>query len=1026
MKPFTALLLVFLPSLFSCAAEVSVNGRHFTVPDGFTVELAAGPPLVERPITADFDEQGHLYVADSSGAGDKPAQQLKDKPHRVVRLVATKGRGTFDRQTLFADHMMFPEGTLWLEGSLYVAAPPSIWKLTDTTGSGVADQRTEWFSGKTLTGCANDLHGPFAGPDGWVYWCKGAFAEQTYERPGHKPFVTRAAHIFRGRPDGSGIEPVMTGGMDNPVEVAFTPGGERIVSSTFLANPAAGKRDGLIHAVYGGIYPKIHDDVTDPHPHTFPDLLPALVHTGPAAECALMRYESDAFGAEYKDNLFASSFNLHKVTRHVLLADGSTFKTRDSDFLTCNHFDFHPTHLLEDADGSLLVVDTGGWYKLCCPTSQLGKPDVMGAIYRVRRIEAKPPQDPRGLALAWERLGADELCGLLDDPRFAVRRRALAALAKRGAEAVSCLSAMLGKDPSPLARLGMAWAATRIDDPAARAITRSLLKDPDETVRQAAAHSTAVRRDRESLHALFHLLKEGSPANRRVAAEALGRIGDKSAVAPLLAALSQSVDHFLEHSLTYALIEIADGEGTSAGLGSNNPRVRRAAMMALDQMDPRGPLDPQAVARELSSPDPMLRETASWIAARHAEWGDSLASSLGRSLDNVKPTLFETKRLSHQLARLARSQAVQKLLADRLGVGGISAQIALDAMGESNLKSLPDSWVAALSVALDDPVLASPAAAALRKMPTGAMAPLTGALLAAGGREGLAPEARLDALSCVPLVKSMPDDLFTFLASQLAPSAPVARRSLAADIVGRSVLSTEQLTTLAEAIRSAGPLEVNKLLRAFARSRDEALGQKLIAALTEAKALRSLRAETLRPLGMQFGPKVAQEFQRLASTLNPDAGEQQAKLDQLVANLPKGDVRRGQGVFNNPKVACVSCHAIGYVGGHVGPDLTSIGKIRTERDLLESIVFPSASFAQGYEPYIAITVAGERYDGLLRRDDAEGIMLMTGPDQQVSVPRSDIKELRPGTLSIMPSGLDQQLSPQELADLAAFLKATKG
>ncbi len=181
--------------------------------------------------------------------------------------------------------MMFPEGTLWLDGSLYVAAPPSIWKLTDTTGSGVAEERAEWFSGKTLTGCANDLHGPYLGPDGWIYWCKGAFAEQTYDRPGQAVRDQGGARL-RARPDGSGIEPVMSGGMDNPVEVAFTPGGERIVSSTFLVNPVAGKRDGLIHAVYGGIYPKIHDDVTDPLAHTFPDLLPVMTHTGPAAQCA--------------------------------------------------------------------------------------------------------------------------------------------------------------------------------------------------------------------------------------------------------------------------------------------------------------------------------------------------------------------------------------------------------------------------------------------------------------------------------------------------------------------------------------------------------------------------------------------------------------------------------------------------------------------------------------------------------------------------------------------------------------------
>src|SRR5437588_13092655 len=177
--------------------EVKLNGHTFTLPPGFEIELVAGPPLVDRPIVADFDEQGRLYVADSSGSNVPLAQQVKNPTHRIVRLEDTDGDGKFDKATVFADKMMFPEGAMWHDGSLYVSAPPSIWKLTDTDGDGIADQRSEWFKGKTLTGCGNDLHGPYAGPDGWIYWCKGAFAEQTYERPGRKPLVTKASHIFR-------------------------------------------------------------------------------------------------------------------------------------------------------------------------------------------------------------------------------------------------------------------------------------------------------------------------------------------------------------------------------------------------------------------------------------------------------------------------------------------------------------------------------------------------------------------------------------------------------------------------------------------------------------------------------------------------------------------------------------------------------------------------------------------------------------------------------------------------------------
>src|SRR5262249_8437589 len=336
--------------------EVKLNGHTFTLPAGFEIELVAGPPLVNRPITADFDEQGRLYVADSSGSNDKVEVQLKQRPHRIVRLEDTDGDGKFDKATVFADRMMFPEGTMWYAGSLYVAAPPSIWKLTDTKGTGTADQGVEWFQGKTLTGCANDLHGPYLGPDGWIYWCKGAFAKQTYERPGKKPFVTRASHIFRARPDATGIEPVMTGGMDNPVDTVFTPGGERIFSTTFFQRPAAGLRDGLIHAIYGGSYGKDHDPGYEPQDKgTSAPFMPVLVHQGPSAPCGLWRYQSDQFGPEYRDNVFSCQFNMRKVSRHVLKPSGATFTTEDFDLVVSDNTDFHPTDVFEDADGSVLI-----------------------------------------------------------------------------------------------------------------------------------------------------------------------------------------------------------------------------------------------------------------------------------------------------------------------------------------------------------------------------------------------------------------------------------------------------------------------------------------------------------------------------------------------------------------------------------------------------------------------------------------------------------------------------------------------
>src|SRR3954464_657044 len=438
----------------------------FSVAEGFSVERVAGPPLVNRPIVADFDDEGRLYVADSSGSNDKVDKQLEERPHRIVRLEDIDGDGRYDKSVVFADKVMFPEGAMWFDGSLYVAAPPSIWKLTDTDGDGVADQREEWWQGKTLTGCANDLHGPYMGPDGWIYWTKGAFAEQTYERQGKAPLVTRASHILRRRPGDQAVEIVMTGGMDNPVDVAFTASGERILTSTFVEQPQLGRRDGIIHAIYGGLYGKVNA-VTEGHTRTG-DLMPILTQLGPAVPAGLTRYTSQAFGQDYRDNFFAAMFNMRKVTRHVLAPSGATFTIRDSDFLVSDDRDFHPTDVIEDADGSLLVVDTGAWYKLCCPTSQLAKPDVLGAIYRVRRTNAARVEDPGGVTLPWKAMTSSGLAGLLSDTRPAVQNRAVRELAARAGDAIPALSDALRTNGSADARRNAVWALTRIDGTQAR------------------------------------------------------------------------------------------------------------------------------------------------------------------------------------------------------------------------------------------------------------------------------------------------------------------------------------------------------------------------------------------------------------------------------------------------------------------------------------------------------------------------------------------------------------------------------
>lgn len=1023
--------------------QVRLNGQTFTLPVGFTIELAAKAPLVNRPISADFDEQGRLYVSDSSGSNEKVSVQLQKKPHRIVRLEDANGDGVFDRSTVFADKMMFPEGTMWRDGSLYVAAPPQIWKLTDTDGDGTADRRDVWFDGKTLTGCANDLHGPYRGPDGWIYWCKGAFAPQTYTLPGRKNFRTRAAHVFRARPDGSGVEPVMTGGMDNPVDLVFMPTGERFFTTTFLQFPAGGRRDGIIHAVYGGIYGKDWDVLRDAdHLWTGPHLMPVLTHLGPAAPCGLHRYQGSAFGPAYRDNLFACLFNLQKVTRHILVPSGATFTTRDEDFLVSESKDFHPTDVIEDADGSLIVIDTGGWYKLCCPTSQLVKPDVLGAVYRIRKTGAAQIADPRGLRLDWKTANPAQLAERLDDVRPAVRRRAIETMAARGAVALPALQQVVRDGKTAQVRRNAVWTATRIDDEKARAIARLALTDRDASVVQTALHAVAVWRDRAAARAVTDVLTSTrQPATQRVAAEALGRIlaGAGSAgedpdvpvaVAALLDALGKG-DHVLRHSLTYALIEIDAPAATARGLASPQPAIRRAALTALDQMA-HGGRQSGRVVRELTAADPALRETAWWIASRHPEWADALRPALRGRLTAGLPE-SERDELAGQLAKLATAPAIQALLADLLRDDTVPAagrQVVLRAMARAHVRQAPADWLSALQkrLAADDGAALLEALRTVRalRLPRAVPPELVKRLRSVGASKERDALARLTALAALPGgVGRVDAALFAFLREQLAAETPAAQRGLAAEILARARLDVGQLRTLAGQLPSVGPLEVQRVLDTFADTKDDAVGRALLRALDAPALKATLHADRMRGLIVHFGPQIRREAEPLLQALNVDAGKQKARLEELFARIKDGDVRRGQAVFNNPKVACVSCHSIGYLGGKVGPDLTRIGSIRTERDLLEAIVFPSASFVRGYEPVAVVTRAGQIHTGLIRQDSADTLVLATGVDQEVRIPRAQIEEIQPARVSIMPAGLDGQLTVQQLADLVAFLRACR-
>ncbi|MDZ4851441.1 MAG: PVC-type heme-binding CxxCH protein, partial [Pirellulaceae bacterium] len=954
----TVFMLLFSFGLpVTIAAEVSIGKYQFRIADGFTVELIAAPPMVKYPICADFDERGRFYVCESSGSIDWNKPQSPDSMHRVLRLEDSDGDGIFDRSSVYAQFEMMPQGSMWLDGSLFVAAAPLIWKLTDTDDDGIADVREEWVKTDKTTNCLNDLRGPYLGPDGYIYWSKGP-ALQEYMVDG-KPWASSARHIMRRHPKGTNAEPLMVGGMDNPIEIAFTPGGQRMITCTYIQPPGQPRDDGILHAIYGGVYPKDIAPIYD-FPWTGPDVLTPLTTWGAVSPAGLMCYQSTVFGDAFQGNLFSAHFNGHRVFRHAMKPKGSTFECTNEELIGSDNVEFHPTEVMEDADGSLIVIETGGWYRNCCPSSTFYRPDVDGAIYRIRRTNAKPIDDPRGLNIAWNKNSIAESAKYLEDQRPAVRRRSIEELAKLGSASLPALESTLANEATAVVgKLSAIWTSVRIEDENALELIRRAMKDSNSEVRQAAISSSSLRRDHKAMSELLRLLRTGDMHDQRLAAEALGRLRDPAVVPALLTALEIPCDRNLDHALIYALIEIGNSNAIFEGVKSKNDRVRRASMIALDQLPDRK-LDPQVVLKELNAADSRMQETAWWIVSRHPkEWGGLMTDHLRRLLVEATNDPAKQNALRLRLARLIHSPDLAEWTVQELTASSVSSStqmLLLKAMGDAGGQNAEPSWVEALLQTLRESgrnqELAVEVIATLAKLPPLRTNDQKGKQLAGQLNKDLLssaldaqfqPSTRLRALTSIKgSVGNIDDDLLTFLLPQMAPEQPFEIRSAAADAIARAKLTETQQSKLAGSLKNLALSELNVVLTALQGSQNDEIGQRLVNSLFGSSSADSLNAFRLKTLLSHYSASVQKAAKPLLDRLEKSQAEQLAKAERVSAMVAEADPRRGLQVFSSQKAACTACHKAANVGGITGPSLKGIGARRSERDLIESIIFPNA------------------------------------------------------------------------------------
>jgi putative heme-binding domain-containing protein len=270
----------------------------------------------------------------------------------------------------------------------------------------------------------------------------------------------------------------------------------------------------------------------------------------------------------------------------------------------------------------------------------------------------------------------------------------------------------------------------------------------------------------------------------------------------------------------------------------------------------------------------------------------------------------------------------------------------------------------------------------------------------------------------------------------------------------RLILASHDLALVNDALHGTNSTAVAKTIEALGNTRDKAILPLLLPLVTDEQRDAPIRRQTVRSLAqMQEGAaallqlveqnKLPNDLKFTATTeLNAVRWpELKAKAAQLLPppqsrnteTLPplaelsqkKGDPARGAQVFARPEVGCINCHRINDQGADFGPGLSEIGTKLGKDALYEAILDPSAGIAFGFEAWQLELKSGDEAYGIIVSETADELTLKDTKAIPTRIKKSDITTRQQLKTSIMPAGLQQTMSMQDLIDLVEYLSSLK-
>ncbi len=972
--------------------EYAVAG--LTVAEGLEANLFASEPTITNPTNIDVDHRGRVWVCEAynyrPAINGNPTHAQGD---RIVILEDSDGDGKSDKSKVFyqGPEVNAPLGILVMGNRVLVSQSPYVWLLTDTDGDDKADKKEVIFEGIGGNQHDHGMHAFVFGPDGKLYFNFGNEGGQLLDGKG-KPVVgkdgkpldfkkNQEGMVFRCDPDFTNAE-ILGNNFRNNFEVAIDSygtmwqsdndddGNRGVRINYVMPHGNYGYKDELTKAGWRAKRTNMEDSIPLRHWHlNDPGVVPNLLQTGAGSPTGITVYEGSMLPQTFQNQIIHCDAGPNIVRAYIVKKDGAGYTAKIENVLEGQRDQwFRPSDACVAPDGSLIVAD---WYDPGVGGHQAGDQN-RGRIFRVA-----PANTPYRLPTV-DVTNAEGAMEALQSPNMSVRYMAWNALKAMGQKSVPQLTKLFDDESAnPRMRARALWVLSEIEGKNSPSLQKSL-KDYNADLRITALRALVELGD--ATPAIAQLANDPDPQVRRECALALHDNKSEKA-AEIWAKLAQQYDGQDRWYL----------EALGIGAAGQWDRFFDAWLSVAGE-------NPVASA---AGKDIVWR-------ARTADSVPLLASLAGDPSVDLKSRLRYFRAFDFNPGGKEKSEALLKMMGGDATNQNELNQLALRHLDPAFVKKSPQALTA------------------LQKLLDATYG--TADYIELVNRFGVATEnKRLLNLAVQKPYDGLGRDAGRILLAQggapllwstVKGTDKIKAAAALASIQGvGSKESLNILSTLALDDKQALPLR-REAVRAIGGSQD---GEDMILDLLKQNKLTGeMKAAAVQGVSGAWRKSVRTEAAQYLDGGTTTA----AKKHPAVAELTKmnGNVAKGKEIF---KMYCTSCHQVSGAGADFGPKLSEIGSKLPQEGQYLAIYYPSAGISFGYEGWEVKFKDGSSVTGIVSsKTETDLIMKFPGGSSQ-EYKMANVKSMKQLDESMMPAGLQDAMSTEELTGLVAYLGTLK-